>query len=163
MNAAEIKLDLFRKIDQLKDIKLLKMMKTPLIIFACLINTLSCHLVNKSAQEDTSFNQFFEHFSRDSVFQSSRILFPLTWQSIDDEGNMDKIMIKKSEWTYIDFSHDTIAYKHETDKYKPVIENLGKDTVNYIRDGIDNGIHIEYTFTKFENKWVLSKVYDKSN
>jgi hypothetical protein len=114
-------------------------------------------------QSDVSFEQFFKYFSNDSIFQLSRVQFPFKYQSLNDDGKIDDTVIKKSDWKFISFSRDSIAYKKEFDKYKPVIKLLGKDSVNYIQEGIDNGIHIEYKFVNIENKWLLAKIFDKSN
>lgn len=117
---------------------------------------------DKSVQKDLSFENFFETFSKDSIFQLNRVHFPLECQSFDIDDKVETVTIKESEWRNIDFLKDTSAYKNETDKFKPLIEKSNKDTVNYTREGLDNGIHIEYTFIKEKGKWYLVKIFDRS-
>jgi len=128
-----------------------------------LINEMKIPQTEQGIQNDASFEQFFKYFSNDSIFQLSRVQFPFKYQSLNDDGKIDDTVIKKSDWKFISFSGDSIAYKKEFDKYKPVIKLLGKDSVNYIQEGIDNGIYIEYKFVNIENKWLLAKIFDKSN
>jgi hypothetical protein len=131
-----------------------------LIVFCLLLNL---GTFDKSIQNDFSFGQFFRSFSKDSVFQLTRIKFPLDYFSLDKDGTQEEMIIEKDEWTFIDFTGDVIAYKQETDKFKPFIKRMGKDNVTYTREGVDNGIHIEYTFHKIDGKWTLVKVFDTSN
>src|ERR1035437_8624352 len=132
-----------------------------LLIGFCFL--LSFGTFNKSLQNDFSFGQFFKSFSKDSVFQMSRIKFPLDYFSLDKDGTQEEMIIEKYEWTFIDFTGDAASYKHDIDRFKPVVRKMGKDSVIYVREGVDNGIHIEYTFRKIEGKWVLVKIFDTSN
>lgn len=111
-----------------------------------------------------SFDAFFERFTKDSVFQKSRVKYPLKWYYLEDNESSKMIVgfiNKPSEYNYIDFSVDKDAMNNEYDKYSISIEDLGS-TVNYILNGYDNGINIKYIFKKINYCWLLVEIEDKS-
>jgi hypothetical protein len=139
------------------------MKKLIILTVVCALIMNCANVKDKSVQKDLSFENFLETFSKDSIFQVTRVHFPLECQSIDIDDKVEIVTIKESEWKHIDFLQDTSAYLNDTDKFKPLIEKSKSDTVNYTREGIDNGIHIEYTFIKEKGKWYLVKIFDRSS
>lgn len=109
------------------------------------------------------FNTFFKRFSEDSVFQLSRVGFPLSYYSVDIEDNKEEYVYSKEEFWYTDFTEDGEAAMRNVDAYEPVVEKSDSKTL-YTRQGIDNGIWIEYHFeTNDQGEWYLVKIVDNSN
>ena len=48
--------------------------------------------------EDRLFKDFFQRFSDDTVFQKSRILFPLKYSSIDIMDDLEQTLLPESNW-----------------------------------------------------------------
>lgn len=109
------------------------------------------------------FDTFFKRFSEDSVFQLSRVDFPISYYSVDIEDNKEEYVYSKDEFWYIDFTEDSEAATRSEDAYEPVIERGDSKTL-YIRKGIDNGIRIEYYFEMNDKgEWYLVEIIDNSN
>ena len=122
-------------------------------------------LVQLSKNCDESFDDFFERFSRDSVFQKSRVKYPIEESYIENlESTEIKVDIinNPEEYTFIDFTEDENAFNKELDKYRVIIEKLDKENVYYKNDGIDNGINIIYKFKLIEGCWYMVEIEDKS-
>jgi hypothetical protein len=65
---------------------------------------------SRSIKQDSSFEDFFTQFSRDSLFQISRIQFPLNYSYF--EGYNDSLLVERIEqkdWNYIDFGDDSFG------------------------------------------------------
>lgn len=114
---------------------------------------------------DSSFKDFFLRFSIDSAFQTSRIKFPLGYSYYDgyDSDSLSVDTIKLEDWTFIDFSDDSLAAKNEEDAYQVEFTETDPNVVEYLRKGIDNGIFVNYHFSKVHGKWYLTKIADRSN
>lgn len=121
----------------------------------------SCKNV-KHSEDIENFNAFFDRFSKDSIFQKSRVRFPLPYKSVDIMDDAEEVSIKESEWSYIDFISDQNAHKRNTDAFTGTAEALDASNARYVRRGIDNGIFVEYLF-KRDTLWRLEQVIDKSN
>lgn len=146
-----------------------------LVVFTMLLGMQSCNENQKEkasgttkrepvSQETTNeaFNTFFQHFSDDSVFQLSRIQFPISYYSMDIEDNKEEYVFNKNDFWYIDFTVDSEAAIRSVDPYEPIIEREDSKAI-YIRKGIDNGIRIEYYFERNdEGKWHLVRIIDNS-
>jgi hypothetical protein len=108
---------------------------------------------------DNSFKIFIKAFSQDSVFQISRIDFPLNcdYMTDDEDGTMLNKKIEQKEWQIINLD--------EPDEYGLLIE-IGKEFNKQVEvkvNGIDNGIAVNYYFKKISEKWYLVKIIDQSN
>ncbi|MDB5118851.1 MAG: hypothetical protein JWN56_69 [Sphingobacteriales bacterium] len=112
------------------------------------------------ADLDSKFETFIKYFSKDSVFQVSRIDFPLKVKNVDEE-NEQEIIIKKSQFHKQDFDDKTTETR-EFDKYKQEIKVNRNKAIVEIR-GIDNGIYIDVYFEKKNNKWKLLTWVDSSD
>jgi hypothetical protein len=119
------------------------------------------HETNEINREE--FDAFFNRFSEDSIFQLSRVNFPISYYSVDIENNKETYVYSKEEFWYTDFTKDREAVTLIEDAYETVIEE-GISKTLYIRKGIDNGIRIEYYFEMNEKgEWYLVKIIDYSN
>ncbi|MFH6997230.1 DUF4348 domain-containing protein [Flavobacterium sp. FlaQc-57] len=119
---------------------------------------------------DENFEDFLKDFSRDSLFQISRVKFPLKVKEIDLES-MEEIKenksgfkertISKSEYTKLDFTYPKDALTRELDRYsqKNILKN---NLMNVEIRGIDNGIYSDFYFEKINGKWFLKSWKEQS-
>lgn len=113
-----------------------------------------------------SFDVFFEEFARDSVFQKSRVKFPLEYFSHYYDFNLRKDTIKAEpisfeNYYYYDFTKDREAIDQDFDKYTVHMEKSDVEVL-YKFVGYDNGIMVNYRFKKKDNCWLLVEIIDKS-
>lgn len=127
-----------------------------MLLTACGTKPVDTTTSNTSSEEN--FNEFFDKFKSDSLFQIERVKFPWTIPSEDDE----KIVINKADWQHADFSYDDNFAAREIDAYTQEIVTYG-DTVKIELRGVDNGIYIDFVFAKIDNKWFLYAEKDLSN
>ena len=112
-----------------------------------------------------SFEVFFEQFSKDSIFQKSRVQYPLKELYIK---SLDPTIIKidttynSSEYNYIDFTEDKYGMEREYGKYTVEIEKIDSDSIHYKILGYDNGIHIIFKFKRVDTCWLLVGILDES-
>ncbi|MDR7210043.1 DUF4348 domain-containing protein [Flavobacterium piscis] len=113
---------------------------------------------------DENFVTFLNNFSRDSIFQISRIKFPLKIKEIDNENMIQLIekTIPKSEYSKLDFTYSKDALTRELDRYSQKIVFKNNIAVVEIR-GVDNGIYSDFSFEKIDGKWFLKTWKDQSN
>lgn len=107
------------------------------------------------------FNEFFEKFTTDSLFQMERTKFPFhtLWTTEDGETVHETA---KDDWTHSTFHYEDSYAKRQVDAYTQEIKNY-KDSVVIELRGIDNGIYIDYKFTRDKGKWILFLGRDYSN
>lgn len=106
--------------------------------------------------ENENFDNFIERFSNDSVFQKSRIIFPLKVETYDVEtfayNNEYETM---GNW----------RFERLIDRKNPRIINNIKTVKNqkiFLYQAEDTGIHVEYFFKLKKNKWCLYLIKDSS-
>lgn len=109
---------------------------------------------DKRIQED--FNHFFKLFNHDTVFQISRINFPLKVKINNDDLELVDYVIPKKKYTTIDLDK-----KPEERDYKQQII-LKKNKAVIQQRGLNNGIFIDYYFEKIDGKWQLVTWIDVS-
>ncbi len=109
---------------------------------------------NKNDLED--FNHFFRLFNHDTVFQISRINFPLKVKINNDDLELVDYVIPKEKYTTINLNKKP----EERDFNQQLI--LKKDKAVIQQRGIDNGIFIDYFFEKKDGKWQLITWVDVS-
>lgn len=121
-------------------------------------------VVEEKNPHKESFDLFFEEFAKDSVFQLSRVSFPISYYSIDIEDNKQEYVYNKDDFWHLDFVEDNEAAERAVDAYEPVLVRESPFKIKYIKKGIDNGIRIEYFFEMNDNgDWNLIKIIDYSN
>ncbi|WP_179009058.1 DUF4348 domain-containing protein [Winogradskyella forsetii] len=105
---------------------------------------------------DSEFKIFLEYFNKDSIFQISRVNFPIKSKQINYEnyGTIEKIT-DIDNYEIIDLTIDPSSETKEYDKYtqKTILKEF--KAVIEIR-GIDNGINCDYEFEKINGKWKLT-------
>lgn len=113
---------------------------------------------------DNDFKVFLNYFSKDSIFQVSRINFPLKVMEVDENNTLEQInvTIQKKEFTKLDFEYPKDALTRELDRYTQTIKIKENKCIVEIR-GVDNGIYSDYFFEKDKGKWFLKSWNDNSN
>ena len=120
---------------------------------------------NVKAFEDCNetFEEFFEKFARDSVFQKNRVKYPL--KLLYNDYEVDSVIVAdrftENNYRYFDFTKDKKAMEKESDKYTVEIEKLN-NIVKYRHLGYDNGIMNTYTFKLISNCWYMVEILDES-
>lgn len=109
---------------------------------------------------DSDFNAFLTHFSQDSLFQISRIDFPLEVTNIEENDEEVRIKITLADFHMLKFG-DFATASREVDKYEEKIKAKRNKAIIEIR-GIDNGIYIDIFFEKSNGKWMLKTWTDSS-
>jgi hypothetical protein len=110
-----------------------------------------------------NFEDFFERFKNDSLFQVSRVKFPwtlTTWEPGTDAPS--KELVNKKGWKHIDFHYEDTYATRQIEAYTQQVKSYG-DTVKLEMRGVDNGILTDYEFTQDNNKWFLVSAKDYSN
>jgi hypothetical protein len=107
------------------------------------------------------FNDFLEKFSKDSLFQYSRIDFPLRVSELNDDYQAIETLVQKEDYLIFDFSMNNVGSVKKTDNYFQKVIVNEKDAKLEIR-GIDNGIYLDVFFKNIEGKWKLQTWKDSS-
>lgn len=117
--------------------------------------------LKKSGPEN--FSEFLKRFREDSVFQKSRVDFPLPQDILenvdDDRYNTEKI--KAEDWHYANFRYDPSFATRELDAYTERIVKE-QNRIKMIYEGVDNGINIILEFELQNNQWMLVRWSDLS-
>lgn len=142
---------------------------TSLLLISC--GTKSTDLTTSDKEADSltiamttngeDFNEFFERFTTDSLFQTKRTKFPfrVLWTTEDGDTVHETA---KDDWTHSTFYYEDSYATRQVDAYTQEIRTYG-DTVKLEQRGVDNGIHVDYEFTKDNGKWILVSGKDYSN
>lgn len=107
---------------------------------------------------DSKFIDFLRYFSKDSVFQITRIDFPIKVKQLDiyELELSDKDILISDYWinTFLPYDPNNLDYTQDI-----VIE----DKKAFISiNGKENGLAIEYEFQKINGKWKLITWIDYS-
>jgi len=141
------------------------------LIFLCRCNSQSSYkFLNNDTDKfyDTNYNNFksfLKRFKNDSVFQHSRIKFPLIKENLVgdlDEAKNETIQIDSSKWTYLTLHYDSSYATRKIDAYSEEIL-FSKDTAHLSYNGIDNGINVEFIFVNYDGIWYLIRWKDLSD
>ncbi|MFC4818477.1 DUF4348 domain-containing protein [Flavobacterium sp. GCM10023249] len=108
-----------------------------------------------------NFDDFLKKFNQDSVFQMSRIVFPLKITTLNDDFEPIQETIDKKEYVTMDFTYPKEAQTRELDRYTQKTKEAKDTAVIEIR-GIDNGILTDIIFEKKNGKWHLKTWNDQS-
>lgn len=111
--------------------------------------------------ESETFDEFFEKFKTDSIFQVERTKFPfrVLW-STEDGGTVHETA--KDDWTHSTFYYEGSYATREVDAYTQEMK-VYKDSAKLEQRGVDNGIYVDYLFLKLKGKWVLYSGKDYSD
>jgi hypothetical protein len=113
--------------------------------------------IPKNVDED--FNTFLKFFNKDSVFQVSRVKFPLEITELEtDNFESIKRIIKSNNYRMVQLIDNKDA---KTAAYS-LVTNVKNNKVIIEIKGIDNGIYNEFEFEKINGKWMLITWNDQS-
>ena len=102
-----------------------------------------------------TFESFIEKFSLDSLFQESRVVFPLKKKYLNKNLKEVEKLVEAADWWRVIFE--------ETDNYTMrYFENkkVGQGVVEF--KGIEKGISITYIFELKDGEWFLIEMKDLS-
>lgn len=109
---------------------------------------------SKSELKNESFDDFFNKFKVDSIFQRERIDKPLS-VIISEEDSEEEVM---QEVNYVSFNA-----KDWDMEISIRTEAFSKDSMNVILDGNDTGVHLEHLFALRGGKWYLFQIKNLSD
>jgi hypothetical protein len=115
-------------------------------------------LANNSDKEE--FNNFVYKFIGDSVFQISRIKFPLKSQQWDMD-EVDSSRIERKDWKIIRLFGGQEYRPQIYDNFKREMRDT--DERLFCWEGVENGINVEYRFNRINRQWFLTEYNDFSN
>lgn len=103
---------------------------------------------------DIDFDIFLKKMSKDTLFQLSRIKFPIIKKNLNENGEEESTIVYDA-WEHMDFEN-----------FEGVQREILAPTelIRYVRF-FDPEIAIEviYVFRKIEGKWFLVRIIDNSN
>lgn len=113
---------------------------------------------------DEDFKNFLDYFSKDSIFQISRVSFPIKVLEVDENNMFESVekIINRKEYTTLNFEYPKDALTREFGRYTQKIKRKNNVSIVEIR-GVDNGIYSDFFFEKVNGKWILKSWNDKSN
>ncbi len=83
-----------------------------------------------------------------------------SWDVDEDKPTTEKLEI--NNWRHLNFEYKNEYVKREIDAYTQETE-MYADSAKIRLRGVDNGIHIDYEFTKAGGQWFLVSKKDYSN
>lgn len=108
-------------------------------------------------KDDEDFNAFFELFAKDSMFQKSRINFPITVSLLNtDSFEMESSIIYKENFLFFQLN------KQPNNQEYAITTILSKTEAKIEIRGKDNGILKDLFFKKEDGKWLLITWTDQS-
>ena len=110
---------------------------------------------------DDDFNVFLSYFNKDSIFQISRIVFPIKVQELElkDSSEMVEKVYYKKDHRNLDFT--VKKFDSNIDNYTQHIR-IEKNKATIEIRGVDNGIIMDFFFEKRGGKWMLTSWTDSS-
>ncbi|QXP57758.1 DUF4348 domain-containing protein [Cellulophaga sp. HaHa_2_95] len=120
-----------------------------------ILDSITINQINVPENVDLEFEVFLKYFNQDSVFQISRVRFPVKSKELDSDYYVIDKIVKKDDYKIIDLTIDPNSETKQYNKYRQ--QTILKDFEAKIEiRGIDNGIHQYYEFEKIEGKWNLT-------
>lgn len=112
-------------------------------------------------EENEDFKFFLHQFAHDTLFQVSRIKFPLPSETFSEDGSaeIDTIYIQKKNWEFIsliDNEYITTVY----DNFNCELRDTGERVLAF--EGLASGVLVRYYFKLIDKKWFLVKTRDLS-
>ncbi len=140
-------------------------MKIIFFLIVAVILSVSCNTQVKNE----NFEEFYEKFLTDSLFQMSRIKFPLPGENL---GSSDRIPSDIAEDYGIEVEKEEKEYYWERDSWIPFVK-VDYDTTIFTEERIkvnnnnvkirtyikDSGYEVGEHYKKIENKWYLVYYY----
>ncbi|SMG54233.1 protein of unknown function [Marivirga sericea] len=117
----------------------------------------SVNTVSINSLKDLEFIDFLKRFSSDSIYQTNHIEFPLTrfFADYNNDYETARDSIGSGDWGFWNLIKSTEALMvldvEQRTQYRTI----------FFR-GIENGIHVKYTFIRSGDSWQLIKLEDYS-
>lgn len=124
------------------------------VIAVLLIGGVGCRSAKVStAKED--FNEFYQRFLTDSLFQMERVAFPLPGERINDEGQDTTYQWTPDEWIMLkEFELDSTEFKRDL----IVTDTLATDEI--YTPG--SGFYFKMVYEPIKRKWHLVYLVDQA-
>lgn len=126
---------------------------------------LSKIVINDQNSEDpNSFIQFLQKFMNDSIFQVSRIKFPIkidTWTGDEEEARDTTYLVKQSNWRFFSIYNGIDSLTNFSNNWNSSIKPTNQLTL--FLGGVENGISVKYYFQRINNTWYLVRLEDDSD
>ena len=103
---------------------------------------------------DSDFKIFLNFFNKDSIFQISRVEFPIKIKDFNEEFELRERTVNKDEYYLKKFDFNEINKTEIFNEYKQTI-TLNDNTALIEINGIENGIACEFYFKKINDIWKL--------
>jgi len=103
-------------------------------------------IINKDKTE--IFDDFFKKFSQDSVFQKSRVDFPIKVVELEtEELKEDTLTLTSNNYYFQNIKSDSKDYE--------ILKKVSSNKATITLKGIENGIFMDLFFIKKDGKWIL--------
>jgi len=138
-----------------------------LLFILLTISLVSCgtkttELTTDKNVQGENFDDFFNKFRSDSLFQIERVKFPLPLVTWDIDDNLATEEIDRENWRHLRLEYKNEFGTREIDAYTQETK-IYADSAKIELRGIDNGIHVDYVFNKVDGQWTLTTERDYSN
>jgi len=124
--------------------------------------TKTTELTTDKNVQGENFDDFFNKFRSDSIFQMERVNFPLTLVTWDIDDNLATEEIDRENWRHLKLEYKDEFGTREIDEYTQETK-IYADSAKIELRGVDNGIHVDYVFNKVDGQWTLTTERDYSN
>jgi len=124
--------------------------------------TKTTELTTDKNVQGENFEDFFNKFRSDSLFQIERVKFPLTLVTWDIDDNLATEEIDRENWRHLRLEYKNEFGTREIDAYTQETK-IYADSAKIELRGVDNGIHVDYVFNKVDGQWTLTTERDYSN
>ncbi|MFN7328906.1 MAG: DUF4348 domain-containing protein [Bacteroidota bacterium] len=124
--------------------------------------TKTTELTTDKNVQGENFDDFFNKFRSDSIFQMERVKFPLTLVTWDIDDNLATEEIDRENWRHLKLEYKDEFGTREIDAYTQETK-IYADSAKIELRGVDNGIHVDYVFNKVDGQWTLTTERDYSN
>jgi hypothetical protein len=129
-------------------------------LFGC--GTKTTELTTDKNVQGENFDDFFNKFRSDSLFQIERVKFPLTLVTWDIDDKFATELVERENWKHLRLEYKDEFGTREIDAYTQETKIYADSAKIELRD-VDNGIHVDYVFNKVEGQWTLTTERDYSN
>ncbi len=124
------------------------------------LDTLQKTTGTRTTENKEDFDNFIYKFISDSLYQLDRIKFPLKSQQWDSD-EVDSTRIEKSNWKTVRFFWGEQYRPQIYDNFKREMRDT--DERLFCWEGIENGINVEYRFSRIKGLWYLTEFNDFSD
>jgi hypothetical protein len=129
-------------------------------LFGC--GTKTTELTTDRNVQGENFDDFFNKFRSDSLFQIERVKFPLTLVTWDIDDKLATELVERENWRHLRLEYKDEFGTREIDAYTQETK-IYADSAKIELRGVDNGIHVDYVFNKVDGQWTLTTERDYSN